>query len=391
MVIKIDANVFLGINPTAALTPTSTPPLNEIGIGRGPAGELNFDASIKWMFDYEEAVKKGLACSIRLKPIEAKDGFDKIIVSGIKVKEDDSSVTVVSLREDSQIMLEGLLNGHHYTGDGMEILKIGTPTNNTDDSNAGFNEKDEHNMQSFATQVNQALYSPIINKLDRKDGQWLSEALGVDYNVFEHIKGADGSQTANAITINRALWNATGGHFMDEMMNNIFSDDSIQRTESYFTDYVLGRGMVPSIRVGNQPYGILPTTSFTRWNSPSSFDPTDPSVASDWSTIQHEIKNYLTPNYNSIYESSFAASSQFENFISDKFNDRLTNLFKVLNNNWLEMLHYNGKTIDKINKNNYANSVNPLVDRQKDFMEALGTDATLSEVLYSNDTKCLAV
>ena len=43
-------------------------------------------------------------------------------------------------------------------------------------------------------------------------------------------------------------------------------------TRGFFTRYVSGRGAVPAIRIGGQPYGILPTTAFSRirWLDPGS-------------------------------------------------------------------------------------------------------------------------
>src|SRR6185437_9326267 len=45
---------------------------------------------------------------------------------------------------------------------------------------------------------------------------------------------------------------------------SIFSDDTIAQARAFFTSFVSGRGPLPAIRIGGQPYGILPTTAFSR-------------------------------------------------------------------------------------------------------------------------------
>ena len=45
---------------------------------------------------------------------------------------------------------------------------------------------------------------------------------------------------------------------------SIFSDSVIDQTREFFTSFVSGRGALPAIRIGGQPYGILPVTAFSR-------------------------------------------------------------------------------------------------------------------------------
>ena len=45
---------------------------------------------------------------------------------------------------------------------------------------------------------------------------------------------------------------------------SIFSDTVIEETRAFFTSFVSGRGALPAIRIGGQPYGILPVTAFSR-------------------------------------------------------------------------------------------------------------------------------
>ena len=48
---------------------------------------------------------------------------------------------------------------------------------------------------------------------------------------------------------------------MDRMMRPVFDDATIEATRLFFHAVVSGRGALPAIRVGAQPYGILSGTS----------------------------------------------------------------------------------------------------------------------------------
>ena len=61
-----------------------------------------------------------------------------------------------------------------------------------------------------------------------------------------------------------ALWPATLGYYLDAMMAPLFGDGDVEHTRWFFTRHVSGRGAAPAIRIGAQPYGILPTTAFSR-------------------------------------------------------------------------------------------------------------------------------
>ena len=81
---------------------------------------------------------------------------------------------------------------------------------------------------------------------------------------MQYANYAGNLEIANAYAANRALWGVSLGHYMEEVWDDMFTYDNIRRTENFFTNYCFGRGVVPSIRVGMQPYGILTTTAFSQ-------------------------------------------------------------------------------------------------------------------------------
>jgi len=324
-------------------------------------GNLNTDPNILWMVDFGEAVQKGMGIKIRLTADEAKNGFDKLLVLGTKLQGGTQS----SLPALNQQLLQYLLDGHHYTPGGLSLLELGTPTNNTDTTNAGYNQTDPFAEASFATEVSDPLFSGTSNTITKKDGQWLADALGIDYSILQHVENADKSQISNAISMNRVLWSGTVGNYMKEMMNFLFTEDNAAKTKDYFTDYVIGRGALPSIRVAEQPYGILPVTSFGRWE----WERVYPDNQFPGSLSTTDGSNDITSYFLDDYVGPFGANLPL--FLQDRFNIRLTATLEILNNAWLQMATWKVKTVDK-NKG--------IANTQADFMDLLSVDASMSEV-----------
>lgn len=98
----------------------------------------------------------------------------------------------------------------------------------------------------------------------KKDGRWLAEFLGIDAALLKAAPNYYATDQCEARAMNTALWPATLGSFMEQSMEPVFQDSTINSTREFLNQYVLGRGAIPAIRVGNQPYGILPATPFSR-------------------------------------------------------------------------------------------------------------------------------
>ena len=64
-----------------------------------------------------------------------------------------------------------------------------------------------------------------------------------------------------------ALWPATFGYFLDEVMNPLVSDAAIGRGRTLFEKFVRPRGPFPSLALGGQPYGVLPVSSLAGWRT----------------------------------------------------------------------------------------------------------------------------
>ena len=78
--------------------------------------------------------------------------------------------------------------------------------------------------------------------------------------------------------MNTALWQATWGYFLLQMLGvgetseSPLTDDDIAWARSHFIDYVRASGPLPAVRIGKQPYGVLPVTSLNAWKPPAGQD-----------------------------------------------------------------------------------------------------------------------
>jgi hypothetical protein len=220
-------------------------------------GELLVSDEMRWMVDFERAVEWGMGFKVPLNVDQASKGFDRLMVVGLKLSADEKA---------GQAQLETLLQHHHWGRSGLTLLPQGTPTNNTDQVGAGFSRSEEAD-DSYASVFGPASTGNPFNETDafrKRDGQWVAEALGIDPLTLLTVEGSDRTDQREARAMNTALWPATLGYSLETMLHPVLNDRAIDDTRYFFNRFVSGRGSVPALRIGRQPYGILPTTAFSK-------------------------------------------------------------------------------------------------------------------------------
>ncbi|HEV2887933.1 MAG TPA: hypothetical protein VGX49_13550 [Jatrophihabitans sp.] len=145
-------------------------------------------------------------------------------------------------------------------------MRQGTATNNTGGNDSGYTRSGRAGQES-AIEVGAPLFQPIQDRSRATDGQRLADLLGLDYDPLLHATGADLTDNADAVAANRALYAGTLGYYLDHMLQNVVEEDTLWALRRHVTDTVTGRGPIAAIRVGAQPYGILPTSAFSRWRA----------------------------------------------------------------------------------------------------------------------------
>ncbi|HXM48262.1 MAG TPA: hypothetical protein VN956_10355 [Pyrinomonadaceae bacterium] len=263
-----DRFVFIGYEgENATIFEIGNPVPSELIVGPDPSapkeqqlqpgsnGAIIIPDEMKWMTDFDRAVEVGMGFRINLTPAQARGGFSRVLVVGLRLSADEKK---------AKTELETLFRHHCFSRKGLAVVTQGTPTNNTEAVGSGFNRLDDPD-ESF-DDLKSPLFSPDTGWLDKKDGQWLAEYLGIDPEVFEHVHNAGAPDQLTERAMNMALWPATLGYWMESMMAPVFTRNGIEETRDFFNRYVLGSGSVPAIRIGLQPYGILPATTYSRMN-----------------------------------------------------------------------------------------------------------------------------
>jgi hypothetical protein len=223
-------------------------------------------SNILWTMSYTEALAKGMAIDISgLASDELQTGFDRVVVLGVKTSMDPLSA--------SQLIAD-LFDAHHYTR-GLDLVPLGTPTNNIPGQPTPFTMKDPPAEVSFQVE---RIGPPGFDSKPHLDFVVLSDLFGYQYfdGPFTFLSGAVNLQQdiPTGQDMRAAIWPATLGYFMRQMMNPkgflngngapIFSEATFANAKAFFSQYVSAQGPAPAFRVGAVPYGLLPAISYSR-------------------------------------------------------------------------------------------------------------------------------
>ncbi|MFE0521696.1 hypothetical protein [Streptomyces sp. NPDC058954] len=203
-----------------------------------------------WLCDFEEAVRVGMGVKV---PVE--DGM----------RTDFPLVTVTGVRggtsEQTSALIGSLLDAHRCT-DGLSVLPNGTPTNNTEATRSAWRtrmpppspEQADSQRAAFVPGSAQAA-ARVARALGPTAGRVLAQTTeGLcddDHDLLLQLHAAIGAMAASSTN-----WMNYDG---DSQVDLVF-------LVSHFVEYVRARGPLPTLRVGRQPYGILPVTSIDLWH-----------------------------------------------------------------------------------------------------------------------------
>jgi hypothetical protein len=248
-----------------------SPVRDRLAVGPDPlaVGDEQFSAdganlkvpdALAWMSDFAQAEAAGMGIRINLTERQARFGFDRLYVLGVRLG---------STPEATSQELETLISHQFQSQAGFALVAQGAPTNNSEQGSSAWarvQEADELFESVRGLHLGEQRFDPSAAAVfDKRDGLALADALGINPDVLQHVPGAAGTDQAEGHAMNAALWPATLGYFLNTQVRPVFDDRVIEQARRYFIDWVSARGVVPAVRVGRQPYGILPTTAFSRW------------------------------------------------------------------------------------------------------------------------------
>lgn len=214
-----------------------------------------------WMIDFDAALAKGMALQIAQQELNRRALRDHTVPFNLATATLERLIVVgiewTKTAEESVADLTDLLAAHRDST-GLGFAELGTPTNNTESQASGYSPSDERT----------AVAPPPAS--GEKDAlQLLTWALGITPEALpaDNIAGAHLADQRTALHMMNALWRGTFGHYLFELWNPDFSDDDSKRflktrdlyhTRWYAVRYLRPSGALPLLRVGKQPYGILP-------------------------------------------------------------------------------------------------------------------------------------
>jgi len=207
-------------------------------------------AGREWLVDYAEAERIGMAVTVKLKRPGAT--IDRLFVFGVRVSLDPAAAA----KELASLLLA------HRCSPGLAFVPQGTPTNNTETDRAAWQRQVEPKAPAR---------DPLSAPDARSNAAVLAGALGIGATAFAELDHAAEQEQSRARAMNVAMWGPSWGSFLDKI-NKVgpkgaaLPSGTRESARQLHRDAVRGRGPIPVIRVGNQPYGVLPVSSLDkRW------------------------------------------------------------------------------------------------------------------------------
>jgi hypothetical protein len=219
-------------------------------------GKLVADDRLAWLTSYSRAVDAGMAVTLQL---PSRMSVARVVAIGVRFSLSPA---------DAAAALEGLFSDHRFT-DGIDVLAQGSPTNNTDGAESAFTTDLAADEALVEQEVNGRVAVEVLDHADKTDGQRLAEALGIGFDAVKDWPNAVATDVAQGLAMNRALWPATLDTYLEEMIAGRLPQATKSEIERFFLTYVTGRNLLPSVRVGSQPYGVLATSDLRHWQEPA--------------------------------------------------------------------------------------------------------------------------
>ncbi len=256
----------------------SGPPVPDtLPLGVAPTAEpeegdddpVPLDPGSRWLADFDRARAVGMAAAV---PLDAADArFDLLTVLGVGTQ--DAATGAARLQDQ--------LLAHAHTG-GLSVLPVRTPTNNTAGSRSAW--------RSRQTPLPPAARAARIARHDPRSQQeaaLLARALGVDGAPTLAAATDPGDEQAALSTALHGLrartmaWSHALGPVSTVAVDDTPLDEPWLRVAAeHFTAHVRGRGPYALLRVGRQPYGVLPVSCLDAWLGATPDDPVAAAVGS---------------------------------------------------------------------------------------------------------------
>ncbi len=208
---------------------------------------------LDWTHDVDAAVAVGMALRIDLTPAQARHGFDALVAFGIRAGDESQP-------------LNSLLEAHRYTN-GLDLIPVGEPTNVTDVARPTVHpaHSDLAALRTSELLTGDTAARPAIDADGDLYRAGASDALGLALGLaagsaLDRAEHAVAQHPAWAEGMNRVLWPALIGHYLDQVMDTVVDAEGRAWLRGFSTSFARGGGVLPPLLIGAQPYGVLPVS-----------------------------------------------------------------------------------------------------------------------------------
>ena len=226
--------------------------------------QLYLNGALSWMTDYDEAERMGMAVTIRLDGM--KTGLRKRPYRNFEFNE----IFVYGINEagtnECNRMLEDLLNAHLYSNKAMDIISFEAASNIITDEDArfAFDSSEEKQRERFKYQPYNCVHPHVPEK--GNDLYIIDKLFGVKESILGNLDVPDEPGQAEVELQRRVnklmieyMCNPALGPLVNPLLMAIKDSPTLY---DFLCNDVLPRGPFPMIRIGDQPYGILPASDF---------------------------------------------------------------------------------------------------------------------------------
>ena len=267
-----------------------------------------FGDELAWMLNFDEAVKNGMGIRVTERDLRRggrlHGGLSKLIVLGVDWTQSPNSA--------AELVAE-LLDSHQSSA-GLKFVPQGTPTNNTSAARANYAE-DGGDLNTALNPTAAAARAAVVADELSAAGARFQQFLGLPKELFDAglIPGGDLQEGATAGHMLNALWKSTLGYTLRHFWNpidsaqSLLSDSSIDQLRAWCVRYLRPSGPLSALRVGKQPYGILPVTArgyVAHANAPLE---REVAQAATWfrgcfERVQHKVPTLQNPSAESLHQ-----------------------------------------------------------------------------------------
>jgi hypothetical protein len=233
----------LRTSPDPAVTPWEVPDSGVV-----------VDEGLAWMFDYGRAVEVGMGVTVPLTG-DAAAALSKVatlVVVGV-----DGELDPVAASAE----VDRLLDVHARTG-GLAFVPQGTPTNNTESVPSGWTREDRELDDLAARELD-----PVAAVEGDNAGR-LATALGIaDPTTLRRAAFGTDPERGRSRAMIRVTFEAVLGTFLRQLLKvgatNGVTLATTSAVREWCVRHVTGGAAYPCLRIGPQPYGVLPVRRST--------------------------------------------------------------------------------------------------------------------------------